>query len=77
MTMTDRWVKAKMIKDGVDTKLDARYVDDGRPLSGVRMHSSAKSETEGRNIRKLLAKTSWYKERDPEAAGEEESDGEA
>ena len=44
--------------------------------SGVRMHWSAKSGAEGRNIKKLLAKTSLYKERDPEAAGEEESDGE-
>ena len=32
MAMTDRRVKAKMNKDGVDTKLDARYVDDGRTL---------------------------------------------
>ena len=32
MAMTDRRVKAKMEKDGVKTKLDARYVDDGRTL---------------------------------------------
>ena len=38
--------------------------------SGIRMHRSAKAGAEVRNIRKLLAKTSWYKERDPEAAGE-------
>ena len=38
------------------------------------MHRSAKAWSEGRNIRKLLAKTSWYKERDPEAAGEAGSD---
>ena len=38
--------------------------------SGVRMHRSAKAGAEGRNIHKLLAKTSLYKERDPEAAGE-------
>ena len=44
--------------------------------SCVRMHRSAKSGAEGRNIRKLLAKTSWYKERGTEAAGEEESDDE-
>ena len=43
--------------------------------SGVRMHHSAKSGAEGRNLNKLLAKTSWYKERDSKAAGEEESDG--
>ena len=40
------------------------------------MHRSAKSGAEGRNIRKLLAKTSWYKERDTEAARSEESDDE-
>ena len=36
------------------------------------MHRSAKAGAEGRNIRKLLGKTSCYKEseRDPEAAGE-------
>ena len=38
------------------------------------MHRSAKAWSEGRNIRKLLAKTSWYKERDPEAAGEAGTD---
>ena len=32
MAMTDRRVKSKLIKDGIDTKLDARYVDDGRTL---------------------------------------------
>ena len=32
MPMTDRRVKTKMTKDGIDTKLDARYVDDGRTL---------------------------------------------
>ena len=32
MAMTDRRMKAKMDKDGVDTKLYARYVDDGRTL---------------------------------------------
>ena len=32
MAMTDRMVKYKMVKDGIDTKLDARYVDDGRTL---------------------------------------------
>ena len=32
MAMTDRRVKAKMDKDGVKTKLDARYVDDGRTI---------------------------------------------
>ena len=44
--------------------------------SGVRMHRSAKSGAEGRNLRTLLAKTSWYKERDTEAVGGVESDGE-
>ena len=42
----------------------------------MRMHQSAKSGAVGRNIKKLLANTSWYKERDPEAAVEEVSDGE-
>ena len=32
MAMTDRRVKSKMVKKGIDTKLDARYVDDGRTL---------------------------------------------
>ena len=32
MAMTDRRVKLKMDKDGIKTKLDARYVDDGRTL---------------------------------------------
>ena len=40
--------------------------------SGIRMHRSTKAGAEGRNIKKLLAKTSWYKERDLEAAGEAE-----
>ena len=44
--------------------------------SGVRMHRSAKSGAEGRNLKKLLSKTSPYKERDAEAAGGVESDGE-
>ena len=30
--------------------------------SGIRMHMSASAGAEGRNIRKLLAKTSWYNE---------------
>ena len=42
--------------------------------SGLRLHRSAKSGAEGRNIRKLLAKISWYKERDTEGAGDEESE---
>ena len=29
MAMTDRKVKKKLMDDKVDTKLDARYVDDG------------------------------------------------
>ena len=36
---------------------------------------SEKARAEGRNILKLLAKISWYKEREEEAAGEAESDG--
>ena len=40
------------------------------------MHRSAKAGAEGRNLNKLLAKTSWYKERDSLAAGEAESDSE-
>ena len=44
--------------------------------SGIRMHRSARAGAEGRNIRKLLAKTSWNRERDPEAAGEAVSEGE-
>ena len=44
--------------------------------SGVRMHRSAKAGAEGRNIQKLLSKTSWYKERHQEVAGGADSDSE-
>ena len=40
------------------------------------MHRSAKAGAEGRKLKKLFAKTSWYKERDSLAAGEAESDSE-
>jgi len=44
--------------------------------SGVRMHRSEKAGAEGRNMKKLLAKTSWYKKRDSGEAGEAESNSE-
>ena len=45
--------------------------------SGVRMHRSFKAGAEGRKIRKLLAKTSWYKEKEPEATGEAGTDSDS
>ena len=42
--------------------------------SGVRIHSSAKLGAQASNIRKLLTKTLWYKEKEAGSSGEEEEE---
>ena len=50
--------------DGRLPTLDTNIWMEGRRVleAGIRMHMSASAGAEGRNIRKLLAKTSWYNE---------------